>query len=235
MLNKKDLIFLKKYIADRYLDEDNLHRLKENFYSQKYVKHLALPDFFKDDFIEWIKNDIRVGKRDHEEFYTNQEWYKKWTWSYISGKYLADLYRFFHSASFYRYMEYFYNTAVSTPISLWFRLENIMRSLLGSRWSLIQIYNSGDYLAWHTDGPVNTVAGSYVFFLNEDWNESQWWALELWYKNNLRDINAITYKSIAPVMNTFVFFKCERDISWHRVQWVSSWERKTYHDQLLYK
>ncbi len=235
MLEKKHYKTLNRFISEKYLDETYLQKLKEDFYTQKYVKHLAFSDFLKKEFVAWLKEDIKNGQRDYEELYTHEEGYKKWTGSYISWKYLSELYKFFHSEAFFSYMEFFYESQLSTPISFWYKLENILRTLMRSRGSLIQIYNSWDYLTWHTDGPIDKVAGSYVFFLNENWNKDQWWSLEFWYKNNLHSSEVVCYDSVVPTFNTFVFFKCEKDRSWHRVEWVKYWERKTYHDQLFYK
>lgn len=235
MLEQKHKKYLDRYISPKYLDEKNLKEMKMNFDACQHVKQIRLENFLDQSFMKGVEDDIRNGKREHDEFYTHEEGYKKGTGSYITWKYLSGLYTLFHSKAFYSYMEIFYETSVSTPIPVWFMLENILRSLMRTRGSLLQIYNSWDYLSWHTDGPIQEVAGSFVFFLNTEWNTSQWWALEFWYKDNIQERDPKVYASVYPEYNTFVFFKCEKDVSWHRVQWVSSWERMTYHDQLFYK
>ena len=50
--------FLKDYISDIYLDAQYLSKLKNDMYGQSDVKHLILPDFFKDSFMESISREL---------------------------------------------------------------------------------------------------------------------------------------------------------------------------------
>jgi len=235
MIRKNNKKYLEKFISSQYLEEDTIRKYKYQFDNEKYVKHCVFTDFLRSDYIEKILQEVRKGKYEYDEFYTNQKGYKKGTGAYVSWKYLWKLYTMFHSKAFYEYMQLFYENEVYTPINFWFFLENILRSITRNRGCLLQIYNNDDYLSWHTDGPVDKVAGSFVFFLTPEWEKSQGGALELWYKDSLEDSDAVCYKAIYPCLNTFVFFKCEKDISWHRVNKVISGKRITYHDQLFHK
>jgi len=51
MLEKKHYKTLNRFISEKYLDETYLQKLKEDFYTQKYVKHLAFSDFLKKEFV----------------------------------------------------------------------------------------------------------------------------------------------------------------------------------------
>lgn len=235
MLQKQHKAYLEKYISEKYLNEQSLGEYIDEFVTCKYVKHLVFSDFFKKSFADGLKNEIEKGIFQYDEFYTNQEGYKKGTGAYVSGCRLSELYKLFHSEAFYSYMKLFYEEGIHTPIKLWYMIENFFRSLCMKRWALLQIYNSTDYLTWHTDWPIGVAAWSYVFFLSPEWNAGQWGELEFGYKHSLHDTDAVTYKSVLPSFNTLAFFKCEKDLSWHRVNTVKSWKRITYHDQLFYK
>jgi len=226
--------FLSEYISDIYLDEEYLLEQKHKFDTEKNVKHCIFPNFLKKEYADALKNEIIDATFDYDDLYTDEKNYKKWTGAYVSWKKLHWIFRLFHSKAFFEYMKIFYNSSVHTPVKFWVKCENLMRAITGSSWAMLQIYNPWDYLTWHTDGPVEEVAWSYVFFMTPEWNDEQWWQLEFWQKN-LSSQEIVSYKTVTPTYNNFVFFKCEKDFSWHRVHEVYSWKRLTYHDQLFYK
>lgn len=228
-LTEKQKKYLSKFIIPDYLESHRMEEMRMQMYWETHAKYLTFHNFLHAEILDRVAQEMSQWKKQYLDFYTDIPDYKKGTGMLIKWATLTQLYEFFVSDELCAFFSYFYREDCRFHIETSKKIENFFRNILGITGCYFQVYNGTDFLAWHTDGPVEKISGSFVYFLNQEWKEEQWWHLQFWLR---KDKEFIPYKSITPTYNTLVIFKCESDISRHRVTPVQEWMRITIHDQL---
>jgi len=212
-------------LLNKDLVRNKLIWLKREFLQRKHVKHVIIDNFLDDDVYKDILKDIEHGRKtiigDTE---SRQIVHIKWDMSH-------KLYNMYTSSVFSKFISFFFEEQVFPERENWrvWLFPSFLTSFFYRKGFFYRRNISGAFLDWHTDGPIEKIAGSFILYLNDDWKKSDGWELQLWMKK--WDI-VEPYTTIDPLGNRLVLLKCEKDISWHRVLPTKK-DRYFIHDQLL--
>lgn len=210
---------LKDWLNPKYLDINNLKKIRKNFLEMEWTKILFLEDFLLQDKFNQLSDEVlkySVEKEIFSDMYNNYvSSIPKWSLWY---RYLEEC---IESDEFKKILSFLVWDIIDTP---WKDVAKI---------NLLK--DNENFFHWHTDyEPSNKLKhGTSRLYLHKDWKEEYGGFLELWEidlseeeKRNFDDIWSLwlsfqsdrfkPYLRKLPMPNTLFYLRIEKD-SFHRI------------------
>lgn len=200
-----------------YLEKEKIKEIYASSKGCNPVKFLVWEDFIDPKIYEEIEAEIHAANIQKIDIHTDEHRTNKT--ALIPGSKLDELFRFFQSPTFEKYMSLYIGTQVKNEFyvdknqisqAIWKEFE----------WAVTQIYEKGDFFDWHIDGPIEK--GSqwaftyYVGGYKWEWDPDNGGNLEFWMEKEPGSPEILPYYSIPYKKNTLVFIFAS-SIAYHRV------------------